>query len=286
MVHKIFKNKKLEQSFLKNGFIVVNLIDHSSCQKLLCFYDQNPNTDTGKFHSTHFSKDRVYKKEVHQKIIAVYKTSLDQYLENFKPLFANFMVKEAHEHSIMPLHADWTYIDEGKAVSLGVWSPLVDTNEKNGMLGVVPSSHKLKKNFRGPKIPTPFHDFNEYIIEKYGKMLRVKAGEAVIYDHRLLHFSPPNLSKQTRVAVNIVMAPENEKIVHYASFGDLNKVAVFQPENENFYLEYDHFEEPTLGTPIKNIALKIQPFEQKYIDGVLSAKGVLGRILSKINFKN
>ena len=284
IVHKVFKNKKLQQSFLKNGYIIVKLIDVSSCEQLLDYYHQNPNTDKGKFHSTHFSKDRAYKKAVHKNIIATYKAALEYHLENFQAIFANFMVKEAHEHSIMPLHADWTYVDEEDALSLGVWSPLMDTNAKNGMLGVVPKSHLLRKNPRGPQIPTPFHDYNEYIIEKYGKLLPVKAGEAVIYDHRTLHFSPPNLSNNVRVAVNIVMTPRNKKLVHYASFGDLEKVAVFHPENEHFYLEYDHFEKPTLGNPSEHIALKIEPFEQKYIDSVLSAKDILGRILSKINF--
>jgi hypothetical protein len=279
-VQIVFKNKKLQQSFLKNGYVVVKLIDHEDCQKLLDFYHQNPNLDKGEFHSTHFSTDRAYKKRVHQNISATYHKALEQYLENYKPIFANFMVKEAHENSIMPLHADWTYVNEDKSVSLGVWSPLMDTNLKNGMLGVVPKSHFFKKNPRGPQIPTPFHDFNEYIIDKYGKLLPIKAGEAVIYDHRLLHFSPPNLSSKTRVAVNIVMVPNNEKMIHYASFGDLEHVSVFQPKDESFYLEYDHFEKPTIGSPIKNIALKILPFEKKYIDRMLSENSIFTRLLN------
>jgi ectoine hydroxylase-related dioxygenase (phytanoyl-CoA dioxygenase family) len=38
--------------------------------------------------------------------------------------------------------------------------------------------------------------------------LFLKAGEVVIYDHRLFHGSLPNLSQETRPALNFTMKPK------------------------------------------------------------------------------
>jgi hypothetical protein len=222
----------------------VPLLNADEVNELTTFYNNNKKLGSTNFHSTHFSKDRLFKRNVHEKIISVFEKPLKNILINYNLTFANFMVKELGENSVMPLHADWTYVDEAAFQSLGIWCPLTDTNEKNGMLGVVPCSHNFKPNKRGPKIPSPFHDFNQYIIDNYGKLLPVKAGEVVIYDHRTLHFSPPNLSNNTRIAINIVATPAEATLLHFANFGSLNEIECFQPKDSNFYVEYDHFEKP------------------------------------------
>lgn len=274
----VFKDSTIEKSFQKNGYVVLPLLSKSEVKSLLDFYESNPNEGQEGFHATHFSKNRPYKKEVHQKIIAAYQSGLHNLLNNYKLLFANFMVKETGNNSVMPLHADWTYVDEKQFQSLGIWSPLVDTNAQNGMLGVIPFSHQLKENNRGPKIISPFINLNDYIIKTYGTLLKVDAGSVVIYDHRLLHYSNANLSDKKRVSVNISAAPVGVEVAHYSYFEKPNKVYKYEVLNSDFFLEYNHFEEPDNGRILEAYDLNIIPFEKKYIDQVLSSKSFFQKL--------
>lgn len=242
LTDNIFLDTKLNANFNKFGYVKINLLDSFDVNSLLRFYFENPNNFNQGFHSTHFSKNRDYKRMVQEKILSTFVAPTKNYLTNYELNFGNFMVKESGERSMMPLHADWTYVDENKSVSLGIWCPLTDTNEKNGMLGVVPFSHNFEHNFRGPKIPSPFHDFNQYIIDNYGELIPVKAGEAIIYNHKTLHFSPENNSKETRVAINIVATPKEAPILHYANIND--EIRKYKVKNNDFFVEYDHFETP------------------------------------------
>jgi hypothetical protein len=268
----VFKDPTIEKLFQKNGFVVLPLLSKLEVEELLAFYEANPNDVTAGFHATHFSKNRPYKKRVHQQIIATFESGLSKLLSEYNLIFANFMVKETGDNSLMPLHADWTYVDEKQFQSLGIWCPLIDTNEYNGRLGVVPFSHHLKANNRGPKIPSPFVDHNDYIIEQHGTLLNVDAGSVVIYDHRLLHFSPANFSNTKRVSVNITATPTHAEVAHYAYFENTNTINKYNVSGSDFFLEYDHFEEPDFGKAIATFEVHIEPFDLNYIEGVLRPK--------------
>lgn len=278
MEESVFKDPKIEMLFQKNGFVVMPLLTQKEADELLRYYDSNPITNIEGFHATHFSKNRAYKKEVNQQIISAFKMGLSQLLNDYNLVFANFMVKEVGVNSAMPLHSDWTYVDENKHQSLGIWSPLVDTNLENGMLGVVPFSHRLKKNNRGPKIPSPFLNHNEYIINTYGVLLKVKAGNVVIYDHRLLHFSPANLSNSKRVSINIAAAPKGIEIVHYAFFEEKKQIYKYEVSSNDFFIRYNHFQEPDDGKVLDTLDLNLVPFEKTYIDEVLKSKTLLDKL--------
>ena len=50
--------------------------------------------------------------------------------------------------------------------------------------------------------------------EKYEVQLNLRAGEAVFYDARLIHFSPRNQTDHTRLAVNVSFVPKEAPLVH------------------------------------------------------------------------
>lgn len=241
----IFSDTATELKLLNNGYVVMPVLQDDEVSELLNFYHSigKPESKTG-FHSTHFYKDRDYKKKIHYRIKSTFAGWVAEYLKDMEILFCNFMVKESGCQSVMPLHTDWTFVDEKYYRSVGIWCPLTDTSAGNGALGVIPRSHSLPFNLRGPRIPTPFHDFNEAIITHSGKLLELKAGEAVIYDHRLMHYSPANLSGHTRVAVNIIVVPKNVPLVHYSIHDDPSVIHKYRVHSEEFYLNYDAFERP------------------------------------------
>ncbi len=276
---RLFNESSFEKAFLENGYVVVPFLSKEKVKALSDFYKSHQAAIDGQFQSTHFSKDREYKKKVHHTILKAAGEEIEKLLIDYRALFCNFMVKKTGGQSMMPLHADWTYVDEEKYVSMGIWCPLTDTNTLNGTLGVIPFSHRFKTNLRGPQIPSPFHDFNQYIIDRYGKLIPIHAGDAVIYNHRMLHFSPPNLSGDDRIAINIVIAPAGSKVFHYSIHDpNDNLIYSYKAASPEFFLEYDHFEKPDGQTPFDRNKLSLILYTKDYIDSTLKNESALQRI--------
>lgn len=80
-----------------------------------------------------------------------------------------------------------------------------------------------------------------------GKLLPVKSGEAVIYNHRLLHYSMPNNSNKVRPAINLSMVPQNTAMIHYTVPEGTEGVHRYEIEDNDFFIYYDNFQVPERG---------------------------------------
>jgi len=252
-----------------NGFVVLDVFTEKEIQFLMTLFNEFSEEITEDFHSSHFSDKRTYKRKVNSEINQIFKQKTDEILEKYEPIFSNFMVKKASSTNSMPLHADWTYVDESLYRSISCWIPLVDTTKENGALGVIPYSHLFKTNFRGPRIPSPFHDNNEFIIQKYGKVIPMKKGQCIFYDHRLLHFSQPNNSDKIRPAINIVFTPKEANIYHFLQTETSSETLKFTVSDLAFFTEYEHFKLPELYKDCKVIEQSIQNFSREEVENVL-----------------
>ncbi len=210
---KIFNNQKLNDEVLDKGFVVVPFLSELEIQELSEFYKEIHGEVNAPF-TSFISNDLIFKEKVDSKIKAVFSRSMNDYLVDFIPYWGNFFSKEMSTPRL-PLHADFQYIDEDQAVSLNIWCPLSDTYSDNGTLGIIPYSHKLIHQIRGTNI-TDCYRKNALALEaQYGVPLNFKSGEAIIYDHRLLHYSTQNQTPQTRVAATLTVVPKGEDIFHF-----------------------------------------------------------------------
>lgn len=209
----VFKDTELQALFEQQGYAIITLLNADELKDLNAYFLAQTTPQKEAF-TTFVVNDYAYRKAVDEKIKSVFVNQLNTLLTNYKPLWGNFFSK-APAAPAMPLHADLQYVNEPTEISLNVWCPLTDTNAENGALGVVPYSHLLINQVRGTNI-TDSYRINAAAIQKaYGKILELKAGEAVVYDHRLLHFSPANTSDQLRLAATLIMVPENVDLVHF-----------------------------------------------------------------------
>ncbi len=60
----VFADKKLNQEFNKQGYVVVQLLSEEGVKQLWDFYLTNPNPFQAGFHTTHFATDKAFKKKV------------------------------------------------------------------------------------------------------------------------------------------------------------------------------------------------------------------------------
>ena len=261
MVKPILSDPQKNKSLIEFGYVVVNnFLTDGEITKLLNFYQKSPVRTNQTFHTTHFSKDVSYKNEVNECIILNVERSIEEHFIDYNAVFANFMIKEAGGNNPMPLHADWTYVDEDSSSSYAIWIPLVDTNINNGCIGVIPYSQHLSHNVRGPRILQWEHPANDILIGGMGRLLPMKKGQALIYNHRTLHYSPPNNSGRVRPAINISLVPEGEQIVHYTIPEEKNEILKFLVDDPLFFLDYDNFQMPKHGKIIAKIPTPIPVF--------------------------
>lgn len=285
MEHLRFKNADLQKQIELQGYARFPLLNSGEVAKLLSQYQAGIADEKSGFHCTMFSPNESYRTSVDKLIKETVKRSLTDQIEGAHMLYANFMVKEADTGSNFYVHQDWTYVDESKTSSWAIWVPLVDLTENNGALHVVPESHKMTNYFRGPGIADALEGLHDVIRNELGVPLYLKAGEAVVWNHRLVHYSPANLSSTSRVAATVILVPEEAQVLHCRAGSDELEVDVYKATTD-FYVNYDIQNGPELP-PMKQfntekIAYAEKEFKQLVGKGEEQA-GLLRRVMNLFN---
>lgn len=266
----VFKDTKINAKFNKYGYVIINTLPLSVIDELRNYYFQNTKISQSGFHVTHFNKDRNYKNNIHNTLVRLTSKYLTPIFENYYPVFGNYMIKEAIGDSNMPIHADWTYVDETKFASVSVWIPLADVTSENGCLGIIPFSQNITATIRGPEIRQLEFPCDEILIKKRGKLLPLTVGNMVIYNHKLLHYSPSNNSGKRRLAINLSFAPEEAELFHYCIPQNYSDIHKFDTINSDFYINYDNFQMPERGRLSEKIdKAKVPPINKSQTENFL-----------------
>lgn len=211
-MRRIFRNDALNRKLEAEGFVVVSLLRESEVQQLREYYQSIAAKHTG--FTTYAVNDYNLRKAVDAEIKTQLSGSAELLFEGYELFWGNFFVKESGSPPI-PLHADLQYAEEPEEISLNIWCPLQDVNEENGALGIIPYSHHALHQIRGTNITNSYRMNNNNMQTRLGKILNLKSGEAIIYDHRLLHYSSPNSSDRTRLAITSVVTRKGAVKLHY-----------------------------------------------------------------------
>lgn len=258
-MRKVLKDPQLEAAFQKDGFVKIPFLSSEEVEFLKsAFFDSLPerggkikpadeNFDTDSiitYDFTFIDKNVEYKKKVFDIIGAAFAPHVEKYLNNFKPIIANFIRKEEAGGEV-PLHQNWAFVDEGKCTSVSIWCPLVDSTIENGTLQFVPGSHKRFGQHRGPMIRWELEDIKEEIIANHLVPVEAKAGEAVILDDSVIHYSAINKTPGLRLTIQLILIPEEEPSIHYHLDHSKTekKIEVFEVDHE-FYMAFNPWKKP------------------------------------------
>lgn len=200
-MRKVFKDEALQASFEEHGYVVVPYYNEAEIAELKQLYQElHPVDEQGFFPST-FSKDKHYRQTADSEIRRIGGRSMEKFLTDHQVVCGSFIVKSPGPESVMQVHQDMTLVDESEFTGINIWCPLIDLTETNGVLYVLKGSHRLVPTYRGSTIPGVYDDVQEEIID-FMEPLFLKAGEAVIFDQSIIHYSPPNLSEEVRIVTN------------------------------------------------------------------------------------
>ena len=234
-MRKTFKNDLKETQFKKDGYVIVDLLSESEADYLRNFFQENEKKAKRVFYTTTSTLDKDYRLKMDSAIRRVTHEKLNTLLVDYEVLYASYIVKKRGFKARIDLHADWQFTEEPTFPAMNVWIALNDLRLRSGTLKVVPASHKLVDQLRGPnyRLKSELYKQEDNLVT-----LPLKKGQAVIYDIRLLHASANNLLKDKRIVASALVVPkEAPSIYHY-----FNEKIPEQPEfihevDRKFYIE-------------------------------------------------
>ncbi|MBX7181345.1 MAG: phytanoyl-CoA dioxygenase family protein [Bacteroidia bacterium] len=227
----ILLDKALDDELKREGYVVVPFLSPQQVIDLKTFFIQNHTDALPGFYATAHSPNLGFRKAMNDRIIQEFSTPIQSLFSHCKPLGGSFVVKNNQGSEVLRAHQDWNIVDETRFRSFNIWVPLVDLSSQNGAITVLPGSHAWIENYRGPNIPDDFEQVNSQLWDRM-LTLNMKAGQALIYDHRLFHASHANTSDFLRMACVFGIIPENAEMLYY--YGNGNQVEVYKSSVDFF----------------------------------------------------
>jgi hypothetical protein len=254
--------------FEKDGYLVIDFLSQEQVEKLKFIFFETKLSYNKTFYSSSFIEDIEKKQEISKKIDGVLNEKVVDCFSNFKKLGGVFLVKPSGPESIMPIHQDWTVVDESIFDAMTIWIPLQDTTEENGCIKILPKSHRLSTALRAPTLQNPLQEILTEA-EKLMIPLPMKAGQAFVFSHALLHASFPNLSNEPRLAVAYGMLHQEAELLYYFRADNQSQLEQLRVSN-NFFLNYPiPGERPSNPELVKKIhyqerIIKLKEFKKYY----------------------
>ena len=235
-MHTVFKNIELQNKFNEDGFVVLPaFLGNNTISTLNSIYKKHFPKEPEFFYSTSFIENQDLKKQLNSEIEELIKEKVSENFNDFKTLGSSFLSKPIGENGQMPVHQDWTVVDENKFASITIWIPLIGTHSKNGAIKVLKASQKFNTALRSPTIEPNISEISEDILERM-ETLEMKAGDAFIFNHAVFHASAINFSKEERVALTYGLVHQDAELCFYHNNGnnEIEKYSVDQHFFQNY----------------------------------------------------
>jgi hypothetical protein len=274
-MRNVFSDEKLEKAFQQDGYVRVPFLTSEEVEELKSLFFETLPESGGQITSdeldgdsdhkitydfTFIDRNHAYKRHVFELITKRFLPKMNGILDNYRPIIANFIRKNSHEGEV-PLHQNWAFADEMKCSTVSIWCPLVDSSKENGTLEVVPGSHKRIGKFRGPMIPWELEGIKQEIIDHHLLPLETKAGDCVILDDSIVHYSAVNTTDDLRLAIQLICIPKEEKAIHYHldhSKPNNSSIDILEVDQE-FFIQFNPWKFPDSGKKIGSAPLSFRP---------------------------
>ena len=240
-MEQILKDEQLDKQLLEKGYVVVPFLDVVEVSALVNFYYEHHTRNQEGMYATAHVPDTDFRIKMNELIKKVFARAIEKYFVNYTALGGSYIAKGKGTNGKLHPHQDWNIVDEEQFRSFNIWVPLVDLHENNGAIQVIPHSHTWLTTYRSANITGAYSQINDLLLDKMVP-LYMKAGEALIYDHRLLHASGENTTDEIRLAAVYGIIPEKGSMRYYHQAGE-KTVEVFE-SNPEFFLYGNIFEGP------------------------------------------
>jgi ectoine hydroxylase-related dioxygenase (phytanoyl-CoA dioxygenase family) len=274
----IFRNEADEGFFRNNGYVVFDLLTEQAVEDIWSFYREGfqsprsvyPFARSLPYYISIFDEDIAHKKKVDALLSGHVLGKAEELLVDYEVFYSNLMIKFPGDGQI-EAHQDFNFVDESEHAAFNLWCPLVDTSGRNGGLFVIPGSHEVFKTQRGPNLPKALTEYNA-LLQRYATLIPMKKGQAIIFDHKLVHYSPPNATDAVRVAIQAVLKPKEAPALHYAYDGLSKRVHAYRIDKK--YILEGNLWENRIETLTRDHSEELIPFPNRseVIDALLKLR--------------
>jgi ectoine hydroxylase-related dioxygenase (phytanoyl-CoA dioxygenase family) len=209
----------------------------------------------------YYSNPNILPQHINQRVneflINQSKNDISKHFLNYEIGGGILLLKGKGEKEVL-LHQDWNIVDETRYQSLAIWIPLIDVNNENGCLEVLPGSHRWFNNFRSPTMQAVYLPLKDY--KRFSKSVPLNAGDALVFSHKLFHGSKSNKIDHTRAAICMSLIESSSRQVFYHHKDNL--VHEICAENQFFTTKLND----VLNGDLKNAnILSSQPFSNNML---------------------
>ena len=230
------------------GYAVIPFLDDDAIADLEAVYwrlGPAPGDPRMTIHFDFQSDSPPYKERVADAVRPLLEPRIDRALDRYHLFSPNFIMKWPGARSGFAPHQDTSLVDESQHRSVTIWCPLTDTlggdHGDNGVLRFVPGSHDFVEWIRAHDPGAfAFPGTEQDIIDRYGVEVPLRAGEAIVFDHRVVHFSMPNAHPEPRLVIAMGLRPEEADLLHYRRDGDDDEFDVYEIDDD-YYINMNPF---------------------------------------------
>lgn len=255
----IILDPSLNEQLFKDGYVTMPLLNSEEVDQLKKeFYKTHSQGEVSGLYVTSTSKDPDTIETANRAIKKAFKRAIELNFKNINALGGTFITKPANEDQPLHPHQDWNIVDETKFRSFTIWVPLQDVNDANGCMYVLPRSHEWIRGYRHVTIPCVYGRIYDQVWEQM-MPIHLKAGQALIFDHALVHASKPNRSDQIRIAATHSMLSKNAEMRFY--WNNNGTVEEFECHNE-YYITEEAKHGPSDLPKIKDVDFEIRQVDE------------------------
>lgn len=284
-MRSIFRSAEMQRTFDERGWVVVPLLTPSEVDELRDLYDRhsaegdgiNPpgayNDEFAEFSVVHSYPE--FRRLAYENVTRIAVPRALDYLDRCRPLVANF-VNKPPGGGFVPSHQNMAVTDEGHWCSVSVWIALVDCVSENGTLGVIDGSHRLLRGPRGMWTYRSFAAVEEELARDYLVPVPVPAGHAMILDDALVHGSPRNVAGERRLAIQLIMLPEEADACYFEAEqvreGAVD-AAVWHVDEQFFWHFWDGRGDPDHGVVVDHVTVPVPEYDAGDLVALFGAPG-------------
>ena len=272
-MRRLFKEDKAQEQFEEDGFAIIrDFMSQEDVAELLELYERTyPQLPDG-FVSSSYSDDYEFKQRVCDEAQKVLAPRIAEHLMDSRPLGSAFLVKAPGKGSVLPMHQDWTIVDEDEFVAVNVWTPLTPVSAENGTLEMLPGGHRTFKTIRTPTMPFIAMG-SEDLIHPHMVKMQVKPGDAVVLNQACIHYSAPNMTEKPRVAITSGVVSKDAPLQFGYYDNEASTLETFEMDDD-FLLKFESFHEAIFSRPKQGRSIGVKPIEY----AVLSREEVAKRL--------
>jgi len=247
-MRQILLDDDLQDRFIEAGFVQVPTLSAEEIafirSELATLRPDDNFAPTGRngfkysYHCSFLDTSIPYKRAAFDLITSVFAPHIKHYLNDYDVVTCSFYLKPPGTGAFQ-IHQNWPMISNLNETTVTLWTPLGDVTALNGALHFVKGSHKILPHIESPTSPAYFNNFRKELIQRHLTPLDMKAGESVIFDDSLIHWSPNNNSDTARIAIQIALAPiDAHKVFFFFDRQHPERFELVEADHE-FYLASD-----------------------------------------------